>query len=255
MKTMKKMITLIAVAGLVLALAPAAQAATVITPTGVSSTNPFSTFVPTSLLNVLDTAFHENGTFDPYVVGTPLTYDPNAAANASSPTQGIGTANTGLSYIGNNGDVWSGTIAIPAGSTLDFLDVWGTIPGGGSDHFDRSRDLVFTLFDGTNTWSSDPWNGVLYSGTNDSNEEPGYGRFDFLGAGVTDDLLLNATTFSISSTSSGQGPHLNEIRLVGSVPAIPEPGNEVPEPASIAIWTVIGLCLAGYGYRRRRRNS
>ncbi len=29
----------------------------------------------------------------------------------------------------------------------------------------------------------------------------------------------------------------------------------VPEPASIAIWSLLGLCLAGYGYRRRRRNS
>ncbi len=30
------------------------------------------------------------------------------------------------------------------------------------------------------------------------------------------------------------------------------PGNVVPEPASIAIWSLLGLCLAGYGYRRRR---
>ncbi len=29
----------------------------------------------------------------------------------------------------------------------------------------------------------------------------------------------------------------------------------VPEPASIAIWGILGLCLAGYGYLRRRRNS
>ncbi len=30
------------------------------------------------------------------------------------------------------------------------------------------------------------------------------------------------------------------------------PPNNVPEPASIAIWSFLGLCLAGYGYRRRR---
>ncbi len=35
----------------------------------------------------------------------------------------------------------------------------------------------------------------------------------------------------------------------------PAGGNEVPEPASIAIWSILGLCLAGYGYRRRRRNG
>ncbi len=28
----------------------------------------------------------------------------------------------------------------------------------------------------------------------------------------------------------------------------------VPEPASIAIWSILGLCLAGYGYRRRRNS-
>ncbi len=32
------------------------------------------------------------------------------------------------------------------------------------------------------------------------------------------------------------------------------PGTQiVPEPTSIAIWTLLGLCLAGYGYRRRKR--
>lgn len=33
------------------------------------------------------------------------------------------------------------------------------------------------------------------------------------------------------------------------------PDPVVPEPASIAIWSFLGICLAGYGYRRRRRNS
>ncbi len=35
-------------------------------------------------------------------------------------------------------------------------------------------------------------------------------------------------------------------------PDDPLPTNEVPEPASIAIWSILGICLAGYGYRRRR---
>jgi len=30
-------------------------------------------------------------------------------------------------------------------------------------------------------------------------------------------------------------------------------GTVVPEPASIAIWSLLGLCLAGYGYRRRNK--
>jgi hypothetical protein len=247
MKTMKKMMTFLAVAGLVLALAPAAQAATVITPTGVSSTDPFSSFVPTSLINVLDTAFVTDaiyGVANPYYThGTTLqTYDPDAAENASNPQHGQGTGNAGLTYIGLAGDIWSGTIAIPAGSTLDFLDVWGTIPGGGTGHFDNSRDLVFTLSDGVNTWSSAPWNGVYYTaGSGISPAGPGFGRFDFLGAAVTDDLLLNATTFSISSTSDKT--QLDEIRLVASVavpvdPTITLDGDSVSE--NVAPGTAVG---------------
>ncbi len=30
-------------------------------------------------------------------------------------------------------------------------------------------------------------------------------------------------------------------------------GPAVPEPASITIWSLLGLCLAGYGYRRRKQ--
>ncbi len=41
-----------------------------------------------------------------------------------------------------------------------------------------------------------------------------------------------------------------EIDVLGSAVA----GPAVPEPASIAIWSLLGLCLAGYGYRRRRNS-
>ncbi len=39
-----------------------------------------------------------------------------------------------------------------------------------------------------------------------------------------------------------------EIDVLGTATA----GPAVPEPASIAIWSLLGLCLAGYGYRRRK---
>ena len=38
------------------------------------------------------------------------------------------------------------------------------------------------------------------------------------------------------------------LRQLGSVAA-------VPEPASIAIWSLIGLCFAGFGYYRTRRKK
>lgn len=44
---------------------------------------------------------------------------------------------------------------------------------------------------------------------------------------------------------------IDEITISGS-PAPPAPTG-VPEPASIITWSLLGLALAGYGYRRRKR--
>jgi hypothetical protein len=65
-----------------------------------------------------------------------------------------------------------------------------------------------------------------------------------LGSGETSfDLLIN------NFGNTGGYGHLNAIVLT----LVPSP--VVPEPSSIAIWSLLGICLAGYGYRRRRRNS
>ena len=39
--------------------------------------------------------------------------------------------------------------------------------------------------------------------------------------------------------------------VLTNVSNIAQTGAAVPEPASIAIWSILGICLAGYGYRRR----
>ena len=52
----------------------------------------------------------------------------------------------------------------------------------------------------------------------------------------------------LSAGSPGRAP-IAGFQIVDTTPAA------VPEPASIAIWSLLGLCLAGYGYRRRYKNS
>ena len=74
-------------------------------------------------------------------------------------------------------------------------------------------------------------------------------------------LGLAPVNFTFAGDGSGDilfrvGPaNPNQSRFQGtidnlSLSTVPE---NVPEPASIAIWTVLGLCLAGYGYRRRKK--
>ncbi|MDE0839526.1 MAG: hypothetical protein OSB41_10805 [Kiritimatiellae bacterium] len=203
MKTMKKMMTLIAVVGLVLALAPAAQAATTITltnPTGPSLSGAYP------VVRVIN---------DPF---TALAYDPDASPNTAQPIQGPGTGGTYL-WLSDGGEVFSADIdSIPVGESLAFIDVWGTTGGGGSGGYDRTRNLVFTLSDGANSWSNTaaPWNGLYYSAAPDQNPGPGFGRFDFTGAGVTDDLLTLATSLSIYSINGETITGLAEIRLVSA---------------------------------------
>jgi hypothetical protein len=213
MKTMKKMMTLFAVLGLVLALAPAAQAATVIDFANATGT---------------PTAWNAVGTPDRMTndVFAALAYDPDAAPNTAQPIQGPGTAGTYL-WAGDNAvDQWSADIvSIPGGEALAFLDVWGTTGGSGDGGYDRTRNIVITLTNSVNstTWSSSQWNGVFYTdapaGPNIQTAGPGFGRFDFTTAGVTDNLLTLATGLSI--ISNADATQIAEIRLVASVPPAP----------------------------------
>jgi hypothetical protein len=209
MKTMKKMITLIAIAGLVLALAPAANAAattiTLTNPTGPSLNGQYPV---------------ERVINDPF---TALAYDPDASPNTAQPIQGPGTAGTYL-WISDTDVAFSADIGtIPGGESLAFLDVWGTTGGGGSGGYDRTRDIVITLTNSVNstTWSSSAWNGVYYSAAPDQNPGPGFGRFDFTGAEVTDNLLTLATSLSIISINGTKITGLAEIRLVAVLPPPP----------------------------------
>ncbi len=65
---------------------------------------------------------------------------------------------------------------------------------------------------------------------------------DFLQQGdfVVSGILADGTPFQLTADINDQGI----LRLI-----------QVPEPASIAIWSLLGLCLAGYAFRRRRTGS
>ncbi len=59
-----------------------------------------------------------------------------------------------------------------------------------------------------------------------------------------------------ANTTAGSQFVFDEIRVGDTaadvLPFTAARVDVVPEPASIAIWTMLGLCLAGYGYRRRK---
>ncbi len=92
-------------------------------------------------------------------------------------------------------------------------------------------------------------------------DENGVSDFDF-DVPVTDNPNTNElSTLTIPFSTDGtalfeflggtasQHFSLNGFQLF----QLPIEEQVVPEPASIAIWSLLGLCLAGYGYRRRNR--
>jgi hypothetical protein len=244
--TVKHMTSLAAVAGMVLAVAPTSQAATIISLTGESATLTGGSFVAANLINTLDTAFTIETTAPLDGSGTSLTYNPDLPANSSHPVQGQGTS-ASRDWIAGVGGVWSATVGvIPGGEALAFLDVWGTQAGGGITHFTRSRNLVITLTDSVNatSWSSSAWNGLIYDNGSVLPAIPGFGRFDFTGAGVTDNLLTLADGIEISGGDIAEGIQLNEIRLAAS--AIPEPSSMI-----LVSFGLLGLI----GTRRRRSRA
>ncbi len=168
----------------------------------------------------------------------------DGAVNSAVATNNAGGGNTTLGIGGlypnpNNTHAFSGLI--------DEFFVFG---GGLSDgeifairnlsldptlQYDPSQaDQLFDVFDGTNatgeveidglTWSHDASAELLAAAPNAGDVGFNNGQF-FLNIGGTTGLATAGA------------------------------GQTVPEPASIAIWSLLGLCLAGYGYRRQRRQS
>ncbi len=144
-----------------------------------------------------------------------------------------GALRNGFAYT-NNPSRWSGDVpfeisGLDAGSTYDLI-MFGT--GRANDN--STAEFYIPGHDGGN--------GVGNPVTLDSEGDGNFLAVEADGSG------------KISGFMANQG---GEARLTGIqfeefiAPVAPA----VPEPASIAIWSLMGLCLAGYGYRRGRRNS
>jgi len=65
-------------------------------------------------------------------------------------------------------------------------------------------------------------------------------------------IVNNGVTsgYSYFSGPLSTGWYVNILNAAG----VPEPQNIVPEPATIVIWSLLGMCFAG-AYRWRRRNG
>jgi hypothetical protein len=132
-------------------------------------------------------------------------------------------------------------------STLN-LDVF--IYNNAGDLQTSQRDVDFTaeLLDSAMTLLDSDTVLDIYANTGTADQPQGV-SFDFSG-----NTLLAGESYLLRLTASGQGvgnnAGIDNFTLSGQLsPAA------VPEPASIAIWSLVGLALAGFGFYRVRRRT
>ncbi len=121
---------------------------------------------------------------------------------------------------------------------IDEVELWHSEAG---PTYVASDYLIQALNPGGTPTVDGDWT-TLEDVTGNTDENPSYTFAPVTTAGVR--LLV---------TEAGTAPdgllRFEELLVFGELaPEI----TAVPEPASIAIWSILGLCLAGYGYRRRR---
>lgn len=161
-------------------------------------------------------------------------YNPDSPTAVSPNQQWFTDATRSTVFLATNNDAqnyWTASVVIPAGTTLAYLDVWGRSDYAGAEQ-SRHQDLVITLSDGVNSWSGAAWSGVSIATATPSS----YGRFDFTGAGVTNNLLQTATSIRIDhSPGSSDFLLLAEVRAAGLVP---EPSGALLVALGAALLTV-----------------
>jgi hypothetical protein len=220
---LKKMISIVAVAVLVFALAPAAQAQLVITVDDSSGTQ-------------ID--FSWSG-----IIG----YSGTAGATTVHPSADQIVPNTGNVQAGdrttndyNEGAKWTPSL-VYAGTT----SVYGS--GGDFSDFLVTSNIPFFVQGSTGYLLVGYTDQANTTGVPDLSSQTFTGSFSLPGTFSTYGLFTTGYELPtpLWTAASGTGSIVFE--------AVAE--AVVPEPASIAIWSFLGICLAGYGYRRRRRNS
>ncbi len=145
--------------------------------------------------------------------------------------------------VPNNGTVQS-FLATRTGGANQYTPLWlgpAITPSGAGIVSDVFAGEQLTLAADTTVYAGFTQTGTALVGTNLS-----VGNTDHNG---TPFALTEGVQFGPFSNNNLGRSYAYEINVR------PAAAETVPEPASIAIWSLLGLCLAGYGYRRRRRNS
>lgn len=129
----------------------------------------------------------------------------------------------------------SGNLILESGAILDFEAalVSDLVAVLGDVTFEGDLDILVDDYDGTFVNGEDL---VLISG---------YDEWDISNLGTVDVSLPAGATFDNFIVDDDSARLTNLVFASATDPV-------VPEPASIAIWSIFGICLAGYGYRRRR---
>ncbi len=172
-----------------------------------------------------------------------------SASNNGNGADLIPTLTINSSFDGNYRSGQAGT----AGYTGDMLNLMGGIAGNGAPgpiSLDISGLTVGTdyLFQGY--WEANNFQqtaSVTFEGTDTEAGITGVGGLGTLisYSFTAGDTVLDA---DLSKTAGS-----DNIWWLGYSLQEQPASTTVPEPASIAIWAFLGLCLAGYGYRRRKQ--
>lgn len=155
-------------------------------------------------------------------------------SDGTSPMMGSVSQPTGVfnQTLDSNGTGVGLDILLPSANATYTVSVFGAAFGGDAEFtamLDGAMDYTNTTLSDT---GSNPKDAALYT-LEVVPDSPG----DILSLSM---LLQNSTS---------QFGHT----LINGV-AVTQVNNLVPEPVSIAIWTLLGLSLAGFGYVRRQRN-
>jgi hypothetical protein len=189
---------------------------------------------------------HFTGSLDyEYTSGTTATF----TVNLTNTTAAGGHYLTGFLF-NNPGDKITGVTAGTPFTNADFKVMFHNANLAGSPW--GNFDIGAALGKGKdNDWDGggNPNNGLAPNG--------GSGTFTFILTGTASDLAsLNTMSFvKTQSTGGGGGQQSFAVRFRGGTNSDKEPGmlNPAPEPSSMLLWSLSGLGILGYRWRRRQR--